>query len=52
MTNLTQAETAIRAARNYKRWGRVAAGAYCRNHDTPRHLLTIALQLQAVQHFS
>ena len=45
---MTQSEHAIHAARNYKQWGRINSVAYLRKRDVPRHLLTIALQLQAV----
>lgn len=39
---------AIRAAANWRIWGRFAAVRYCRNHGVPIALLRIARQLHVV----
>lgn len=39
---------AIRAAKNFRKWGRKNAFAYCRNRGVPFHLLTLARQMEAV----
>lgn len=36
---------AVRAAANWRLWGRDAAVRYCRNHGVPLRLLTLARQL-------
>lgn len=42
-----QALHAIRAAANWRIWGRRAAVMYCRNRGVPIALLRLARQLQA-----
>lgn len=39
----------IRAARNYRSWGRINTVAFCRKRNIPRGLLTLALILEAVK---
>ena len=43
-----QAMHAIRAAANWRIWGRFAAVRYCQRHGVPIALLRIARQLQVV----
>ena len=43
---MTNTEHVIRAAQNYDRWGRIMSGKYLAKRDIPRHLLTIAVQLE------
>jgi hypothetical protein len=43
-----QAQEAIRAAKNFRRWGRAMAFAFCRNRGVPMRLVTLARQLEAV----
>ena len=42
----TQAQFAIRAAANLKRWGWFATKRYCENNNTPIRLMVLARQLQ------
>jgi len=44
-----QARIAIHAATNRRTWGRYATVRYCEKRGVPRRLLTLALQLSAVQ---
>jgi hypothetical protein len=44
-----QATVALHAAKHYRQWGRIMSVAYLRKRGVPRHLLTICLQLGAVQ---
>mgnify|MGYP000284630526 FL=1 len=44
-----QARIAIHAANNRRTWGRYATVRYCAKRGVPRRLLTLALQLSAVQ---
>jgi len=44
-----QARIAIHAANNRRTWGRYATVRYCEKRGVPRRLLTLALQLSAVQ---
>lgn len=46
----TQAEHAVRAAQNRKKWGRWMTNAYAKNNQVPPGLLTLALQLEATKH--
>lgn len=48
MTEITSA--AITAAQNIKRWGRPNTVRFCEKRGVPRHLLTLACQLEAVKH--
>lgn len=47
MTNQTR--IAIHTANNRRAWGRYATVRYCEKRGVPRRLLTLALQLSAVQ---
>ncbi len=49
MSEITSA--AIHAAQNHRIWGRWAAVRYCEKRGVPRHLLTLAMQLEACQNF-
>jgi len=44
-----QTRIAIHAANNRRAWGRYATVRYCEKRGVPRRLLTIAIQLSAVQ---
>lgn len=46
---MTHAQHALRAAKNYRAWGRPMAVSYLVRRGVPRHLLTICLQLEAVK---
>lgn len=48
---MSQAQIAIHAAQNVRSWGRFAAVMYCQKRGCPVKLLTIALQMKAVQFF-
>ena len=45
-----QAEHAVRAAQNRKKWGRWMTATYAKNNGVPSGLLTLALQLEATKH--
>lgn len=43
------AQIAIRAAKNYRSWGRYAAVTYCRKRGVPIALLTLARVLETAR---
>lgn len=46
---MTQAQHAIRAAQNWKTWGRYAATRYCEKRSIPLTLVRLARQLEALK---
>lgn len=46
---MTHAQIAIRAAQNFRAWGRQAAVRYCETRGVPLGLLRLARQLEAVK---
>ena len=42
---MTNTEHVIRAAKNYNAWGRPMSARYVEKRGIPRHLLTLAVQL-------
>ena len=49
MTKIEELKAAFEAAKHYKSWGRLNAVAYLNKRGVPRHLLTVALQLEAMR---
>jgi hypothetical protein len=48
---MTQAQIAIRAAKNFTNWGRVATQKFVTNQGCPLRLYHLARQLEAVKDF-
>lgn len=46
---MTQAQIAIRAAKNWRAWGRVNATAYATKRGVPLALVRLSRQLEAAQ---
>jgi len=43
---MTTSQHAVRAAKNWSRWGRIAAIRYCRTREVPTYLLCLARMLE------